>query len=72
MIFPCSWHSALSGFDTRYSMYCEDVDICFRALRAGGMIDVLEGFTMRWEDRVEEIFLFSYAFEKYPQAFHTI
>lgn len=31
LIFKASLYSKLNGFDQRYFMYCEDIDICFRA-----------------------------------------
>lgn len=35
LVFPCHVYAALGGFDTRYFMYCEDVDICLRLQLAG-------------------------------------
>jgi N-acetylglucosaminyl-diphospho-decaprenol L-rhamnosyltransferase len=35
MVFNSSIFRALGGFDERYFMYCEDVDICLRAQLAG-------------------------------------
>lgn len=39
MLFRSSVFRQLGGFDTRYFMYCEDVDICLRLRAAGLTID---------------------------------
>lgn len=31
LLFSSSLYDRLAGFDTRYYMYCEDIDICYRA-----------------------------------------
>lgn len=38
MIFREKFYSKLSGFDCRYFMYCEDIDICLRLKNIGGVI----------------------------------
>jgi N-acetylglucosaminyl-diphospho-decaprenol L-rhamnosyltransferase len=35
MIFKCESYSALGGFDSKYYLYYEDVDICFRFWKYG-------------------------------------
>ncbi len=35
LIFRASLYKLLEGFDKRYFMYCEDIDICFRAKKIG-------------------------------------
>ena len=35
LLFPRSLFERLGGFDTRYHMYCEDVDLCLRIRLAG-------------------------------------
>lgn len=37
LLFDFSTYSKLSGFDERYFMYCEDVDICYRANKQLGI-----------------------------------
>lgn len=38
MLFDASTYAALRGFDERYFMYCEDVDLCLRIQAAGGRL----------------------------------
>ncbi len=38
LLFPSSAYRALGGFDQRYFLYCEDVDIAARAWKAGGRV----------------------------------
>ena len=42
MILRKDFYIKLSGFDTRYYMYCEDVDICLRIQNLGGKISIHE------------------------------
>jgi len=35
LMFPTELYAALGGFDERYHMYCEDVDLCLRLQLAG-------------------------------------
>lgn len=35
LVFPASVFAELGGFDSRYHMYCEDVDLCIRMKLAG-------------------------------------
>ena len=35
LVFPTSVFAELGGFDSRYHMYCEDVDLCIRVKLAG-------------------------------------
>ena len=41
--------SALGGLDTRFFMYCEDVDFCFRASQAGHQVRYLPFVTVQHE-----------------------
>lgn len=43
MAFPADVYRELRGFDERYFLYYEDVDICARARRAGVRVRVVEG-----------------------------
>ncbi|AHJ73334.1 glycosyltransferase [Kosakonia sacchari] len=36
LMFNCNLYRQLGGFDTRYFMYCEDIDICYRANQIHG------------------------------------
>lgn len=38
MLFDARAYAALGGFDERYFMYCEDVDLCLRVQAAGGRL----------------------------------
>ncbi len=40
MLFRASVYRALDGFDEDYFMYCEDIDICYRARKMGFKITV--------------------------------
>ena len=42
LIFPGALFNKLSGFDTRYFMYVEDCDICWRCRLIGGNLKVLD------------------------------
>ncbi|HIF9150946.1 TPA: glycosyltransferase family 2 protein [Photobacterium damselae] len=35
LAFEVSHYNKLKGFDTRYFMYCEDIDICYRSMLLG-------------------------------------
>ncbi|MCE9686735.1 glycosyltransferase family 2 protein [Shewanella sp. AS16] len=43
LAFKFGFYDELSGFDTRYFMYCEDVDICFRASLLGTRVKYFPG-----------------------------
>jgi N-acetylglucosaminyl-diphospho-decaprenol L-rhamnosyltransferase len=42
LMFRASIYAKLNGFDSRYFMYCEDVDICLRLQLGGGQIRYMD------------------------------
>lgn len=44
-------YRALGGFDPRYRMYCEDVDLSLRAQLAGGTLQQVAGVAVRHESQ---------------------
>jgi N-acetylglucosaminyl-diphospho-decaprenol L-rhamnosyltransferase len=47
LLFPLRLFTAINGFDERYFMYCEDVDICARFR--------LAGYEVYWDPRISVI-----------------
>jgi len=47
LLFPFRLFTAINGFDERYFMYCEDVDICARFR--------LAGYGVFWDPRISVI-----------------
>lgn len=47
MLFDVEWYRELRGFDQSYFLYVEDVDICNRNLRAGGVLQFVPQFTIK-------------------------
>ena len=46
LAFRSQTYAALGGFDTRYFLYCEDVDICARARLLGLRLQLAEGVSV--------------------------
>jgi GT2 family glycosyltransferase len=46
-----AFFTRLGGFDSRYFLYFEDVDLCWRAWEAGGAVRVLPSVTVEHEHR---------------------
>ncbi|MDX2165108.1 MAG: glycosyltransferase family 2 protein [Gammaproteobacteria bacterium] len=40
MVFPRTVYEAINGFDERYFLYCEDMDICWRLRKAGYAVHI--------------------------------
>lgn len=38
LAFKAGYYQSLGGFDEKYFMYCEDIDICYRSNRKGGEV----------------------------------
>lgn len=49
MLFPSAVYALLQGFDPRYFMYCEDVDICLRLQLKGYRLLPVSGVTVEHE-----------------------
>lgn len=65
MMFPRGWLDRLHGFDERFFLYWEDVDVCVRATDLGGRVSVVRGASAvqgtglmpaRWEARNRILF----------------
>ena len=51
MAFPRALYERLNGFDERYFMYYEDVDICARARRGGATVELLREIRVEHDAR---------------------
>ena len=41
LLFPTEHYRVVSGFDEKFFMYCEDIDICARTIKVGKSIGIL-------------------------------
>jgi len=51
LLFPAEVYQELGGFDTKFFMYCEDVDICLRLALSGYLLKVCQSTTVEHEAR---------------------
>lgn len=51
LLFPAEVYQELGGFDTKFFMYCEDVDICLRIALSGYLLKVCSRTTVEHEAR---------------------
>lgn len=56
-----SVYKSLEGLDERYYMYCEDIDFCYRAYKAGHVIQFSEDIkAIHWRQRASRKFISRY------------
>lgn len=59
IVFAPEAYRKLNGFDEDYFMYCEDIDLCFRALKLGLTIEHNNNYFIEHDTQMESRSLFS-------------